>query len=165
MKAAIAAITAIIALSLLQLSGCATQIVSHIPAPAPTAIPLPAQPSALQIFVDTALAMRGTPYRFGGSEPGGFDCSGLVEYAGRRAGIALPRTAVAQLRAGVAVTRDALQPGDLVFMRINKELHVGIMTLAGQFVHAPSSGGFVRVDRLDAPPYAKAFREARRINP
>ena len=109
--------------------------------------------------------MQGQPYRFGGSTPGGFDCSGLIAYAAQRSGIDVPRTAHEQLRAGVAVDKAQITPGDLVFMRLKKELHVGILTAQGQFVHAPSSGGRVRIDRLDAAPYRNAFFAARRITP
>lgn len=116
-------------------------------------------------FVDAALSMQGQPYRFGGAEPGGFDCSGLVAYAAKHAALLVPRTAREQLRAGVAVPMTQIAPGDLVFMRFKKELHVGILTAPGQFVHAPSSGGRVRIDRLDAAPYAQGLFAARRITP
>lgn len=109
--------------------------------------------------------MQGEPYRFGGAAPGGFDCSGLVAYAAKRAAILVPRTAHEQLQAGIAVPRTQVVPGDLVFMHFKKELHVGILTAPGQFVHAPSSGGRVRIDRLDAAPYAQGFFAVRRITP
>jgi cell wall-associated NlpC family hydrolase len=108
--------------------------------------------------------MLGQPYRFGGAGPGGFDCSGLVVYAAGAAGIRLPRTAAEQLHAGVPVARSRLRPGDLVFMHLkHKELHVGIAIDAERFVHAPSSGGHVRIDSLAAPPYAAGFLRARRV--
>jgi cell wall-associated NlpC family hydrolase len=161
-----AAAAALTALSLLSLSGCVTP--PRVATPAPSAVPAVAVPpprSAREVFVETALAQQGTPYRYGGEDPGGFDCSGLVDYAARRAGIRVPRTAAEQFRAGSPVAPDALQPGDLVFMKLKRELHVGIVVAPGQFVHAPSSGGHVRVDRLDAPPYSKTFRGVRRIIP
>jgi cell wall-associated NlpC family hydrolase len=115
-------------------------------------------------MVRLALSMRGQPYRFGGAAPGGFDCSGLVQYAANGAGIHVPRTAREQLHAGLAVSRGDLRAGDLVFMHLaHKELHVGIVIDDQNFVHAPSSGGYVRVDRLSAPLYAKGFLSARRI--
>jgi len=116
-----------------------------------------------QTFVAAALSMRGRPYRYGGADPAGFDCSGLVDYAARSAGLKVPRTTAEQLRAGVPVKRGALEAGDLVFMRLDKGLHVGIVTEPGVFVHAPSTGGQVRLDRLDAPPYRKGFIGGRRI--
>jgi cell wall-associated NlpC family hydrolase len=108
--------------------------------------------------------MLGQPYRFGGAAPGGFDCSGLVAYAATGAGIRVPRTAREQLGAGTPVRRAALQAGDLVFMHLaHKELHVGIAVDHERFIHAPSRGGYVRIDSLAAPPYARGYVSARRI--
>jgi cell wall-associated NlpC family hydrolase len=124
-------------------------------------------PTALepaQFMIESATSMIGQPYRFGGAAPGGFDCSGLVVYAAARAGIRMPRTAAEQLRMGLPVARTELKPGDLVFMHLaSKELHVAIALDSHLFVHAPSSGGHVRVDSLIAPPYAKGFIGARRV--
>ena len=104
-------------------------------------------------------------YEYGGSSPRtGFDCSGLVAYAASRAGIYLPRTAQQQQHAGVPVRRSELRAGDLVFMHLQgKELHVGIAVDAQRFVHAPASGGHVRIDSLDRVPYSSGFLGARRI--
>jgi murein DD-endopeptidase len=115
-------------------------------------------------MVDTATSMIGQPYRFGGSAPGGFDCSGLVVYSAANAGIRVPRTAAEQLDYGQPVARTELRAGDLLFMHLSsKELHVAIALDRQLFVHAPSSGGRVRVDSLLAPPYAKGFIGARRV--
>lgn len=115
-------------------------------------------------MVRLALSMLGQPYRYGGAAPGGFDCSGLVQYAANGAGIQVPRTAHEQLRAGMPISRGELRPGDLVFMHLaHKELHVGIVIDDQDFVHAPSTGGYVRIDRLSAPLYEKGFLSARRI--
>jgi cell wall-associated NlpC family hydrolase len=115
-------------------------------------------------MVDTAASMIGQPYRWGGAAPGGFDCSGLVEYAALSAGIRMPRTAAEQLRIGTPVDRTDLQAGDLIFMHLaRKELHVAIALDRQLFVHAPSSGGYVRIDSLIAAPYAKGFIGARRV--
>ena len=108
--------------------------------------------------------MLGQPYRYGGAQPGGFDCSGLVAYAASRAGIYLPRTAQEQQHAGVSVRRGELKAGDLVFMHLKgKDLHVGIALDAQRFVHAPASGGRVRIDSLDSAPYSTGFSSARRV--
>jgi cell wall-associated NlpC family hydrolase len=115
-------------------------------------------------MVRLALSMLGQPYRYGGAAPGGFDCSGLVQYAANGAGIHVPRTAHEQLRAGFAVPRSELRAGDLIFMHLaHKELHVGIVIDDQDFVHAPSTGGYVRIDRLSAPLYARGFLSGRRI--
>ncbi len=111
------------------------------------------------------MSMQGQPYRFGGAAPGGFDCSGLVVYAAKHAAILVPRTAREQLKSGVSIDKTQVVPGDLVFMQLKEDLHVGILTAPGQFVHAPSSGGRVRIDRLDAAPYAQGFFAARRVTP
>ena len=108
--------------------------------------------------------MIGQPYRFGGAAPGGFDCSGLVAYAAAGAGVRVPRTARDQFAGGTPVARGELRPGDLVFMHLaHKELHVGIAIGEERFVHAPSRGGRVRIDSLDAPPYARGYLGARRL--
>jgi murein DD-endopeptidase len=151
----------------LSLAACATT--SHDisrtiePAHSPEA-PLEHPPSPVQLMIHTALSMIGQPYRFGGAAPGGFDCSGLVEYSASSAGIHVPRTAAEQRRSGSPVNRTNLQAGDLIFMHLaSKELHVGIALDSQLFVHAPSSGGHVRVDSLIASPYAKGFIGARRV--
>ena len=115
-------------------------------------------------MIDTAASMLGQPYRFGGAAPGGFDCSGLVVYAAAGAGILVPRTAHEQLGFGKPIARGEVQAGDLVFMHLaHKELHVGIAIDAERFIHAPSTGGHVRIDSLAAPPYARGYLSARRI--
>jgi cell wall-associated NlpC family hydrolase len=78
----------------------------------------------------------------------------------------VPRTAAEQLRFGAAVRRAHLQAGDLIFMRLaHKELHVAIALDNQRFIHAPSRGGYVRIDSLAAPPYAQGYFSARRVLP
>jgi cell wall-associated NlpC family hydrolase len=153
------------------LGGCALQPPSA-PGPAQTPpasslAPEPAPPGVADraaLLIANAIAMLGQPYRYGGAQPGGFDCSGLVAYAASRAGIYLPRTALEQQHAGVPVRRSELRAGDLVFMHLKgKDLHVGIALDAQRFVHAPASGGRVRIDSLDRAPYATGFSSARRV--
>jgi cell wall-associated NlpC family hydrolase len=150
----------------LTLAACATTShqTSHPKDSAPsTEVPV-AQKPPIQVMIDSATSMIGQPYRFGGAAPGGFDCSGLVAYAAANAGIRVPRTAAEQLQFGMPVGRAELQAGDLVFMHLSsKELHVAIALDRQLFVHAPSSGGRVRVDSLLAQPYAKGFIAARRV--
>ena len=103
--------------------------------------------------LNEALNMLGVPYRYGGTSPTGFDCSGLVYYSHLRAGIELPRTAQAQRNHARAVAGHRLQPGDLVFFRLEgrKVNHVGIYAGNGEFVHAPSSGKQVTMASLKNP--------------
>jgi murein DD-endopeptidase len=152
--------------ALLLLAACATtshDIARLEPMQSPEA-PVEQPASPVQLMIHTAASMIGQPYRWGGAAPGGFDCSGLVEYSATSAGIHVPRTAAEQLRIGAPVKRTDLQAGDLIFMHLaRKELHVGIALDSQLFVHAPSSGGHVRVDSLIASPYAQGFIGARRV--
>jgi cell wall-associated NlpC family hydrolase len=113
----------------------------------------------------TALSLRGSPYRNGGSDPNGFDCSGLVWYVFTQHGVQLPRTVGEQFRAGREVPAEALTPGDLVFFDITGGgvSHVGMMIGGDEFVHAPSSSGRVRVERLTSSYWAPRFVAARRM--
>ncbi|GAA4356011.1 C40 family peptidase [Kangiella marina] len=98
-----------------------------------------------------AQSMVGVDYRYGGSSPReGFDCSGLVYYSHTKVGEQVPRVSYAQLAASYEVDKDDIQPGDLLFYRINgKPSHVGIYIGHGQFVHAPSSGKKVSVSSVE----------------
>ena len=115
-----------------------------------------------------AIALVGTPYRYGGNTPeGGFDCSGLVGFVYRDvAGIILPRTAaeIGEIQAP-EIRRDALASGDLVLFRQRSRsvTHVGIYVGEGRFVHAPNEGGTVRLDRLDDAYWRDHFSGAKRI--
>jgi len=112
----------------------------------------------------TALALRGAPYRNGGATPEGFDCSGFVQYVFARHGLAMPRETRDQFRVGRSVKRDDLAPGDLVFFSTTAPgaSHVGILIGGDQFVHAPSSRGVVRVERLSSEYWNRRFIGARR---
>jgi len=88
----------------------------------------------------------GVPYRWGGSSPSGFDCSGLVRYVYRRFGIDLPHSSYADFGLGRRVGRWALKPGDVVFF--SGLGHVGLYVGQGRFIHAPHSGTRVQISRL-----------------
>ena len=121
----------------------------------------------MQDLLRRAFALLGTPYRWGGSSPDrGFDCSGLVGYVYRTAlGIDLPRISREQAHSGEQVAdRAAMAAGDLVFFGSRGNVtHVGIYVGEGRFVHAPSTGGTVRLDRLDGPYWRTHYSGARRI--
>ncbi|HEX5788978.1 MAG TPA: C40 family peptidase [Woeseiaceae bacterium] len=115
------------------------------------------------LAAEVALAQVGQPYRYGGAAPGGFDCSGLVQYAYRRAGLALPRTTGALWSHSDTVSRTELRPGDLLFFSIaGKMQHVGMYLGSGRFVHAPSTGRTVTVESLASGYYATALLRAGR---
>jgi NlpC/P60 family protein len=125
------------------------------------------QRDAAHRAADSALSLLNAPYRAGGSRPStGFDCSGLVQYSYRQAGLSLPRTTEQQRRASKPIRLADLRRGDLVFFdqEGKKNSHVGIYVGNGRFVHAPSSGKRVRSDTLNAPYWKKHISEARRIS-
>ena len=129
----------------------------------------PAQPSAPTgdgyAIVGTALNLRGAPYRNGGSDPAGFDCSGFVWYVFGLHGIRLARTVGEQFREGQEIGSDTIEPGDLLFFATQGPAvsHVAMAIGGDEFVHAPSSRGEVRVERLSAPYWASRYVGARRI--
>jgi len=112
-----------------------------------------------------AMKMVGKPYRYGGSTPAGFDCSGLVQFSYKQAGVSLPRDTDGLLRTSAPLRGQHLRRGDLLFFdqEGKKKSHVGIYLGEGKFVHAPSSGKQVRTDRIDSPYWKKHLSEARRV--
>jgi cell wall-associated NlpC family hydrolase len=121
----------------------------------------------VQTVLKRALALLGTPYRWGGNSPDrGFDCSGLVGYVFRTAlGIELPRVSRDMANDGEQVERTALTAGDLVFFssRGKRVDHVGIYLGNGRFVHAPRTGKDVMVSELDTGYWSNKFLQARRV--
>jgi cell wall-associated NlpC family hydrolase len=111
------------------------------------------------------MSLRGAPYRNGGADPSGFDCSGFVSYVFAQQGFALPRTVSEQYDAGRGIPPDAVTPGDLVFFSTVAPgaSHVGIIVSSDLFVHAPSSSGVVRVERLSSPYWSSRLVGARRL--
>ena len=114
-----------------------------------------------------AIALVGTPYRYGGNTPqGGFDCSGLVGYVfSDAAGVALPRSSTQLSDLGPRkLAVDSLQSGDLVFFADNRRIsHVGIYVGKRRFVHAPNSGGTVRLDSIDGAWWREHFVYGKRV--
>jgi cell wall-associated NlpC family hydrolase len=115
--------------------------------------------------ISLALSLQGTPYRNGGSDPSGFDCSGFVQWVFAQNGLALPREVKDQYRAGSEIDSDDIRPGDLVFFETvsSGASHVGIALGGGEFVHAPSSRGVVRIERYTSRYWTDRWVGARRI--
>ncbi len=115
-----------------------------------------------------AISLVGTPYHYGGTQPEtGFDCSGLIGFVFHEAaGMKLPRTTreLIDIEAK-AIDRDDLQAGDLVYFnsRGGRVSHIGIYVGENRFVHAPSSGGVVRIDHLNTPYWTKFYVGAKRL--
>lgn len=164
-------------------TGCATVGGTPKPFPRPGASPetpaeslpngglTPAVPAAVRTggyeISGTALSLRGVPYRDGGADVTGFDCSGFVHYVFAQHGIAVPRTVSEQYRAGNDVASAELREGDLVFFSTTMPgaSHVGIVVGGDSFVHAPTSAGVVRVEHLSSSYWASRFVGARRVTP
>lgn len=116
-----------------------------------------------------ALGFRGVPYRLGGADPGGFDCSGLVQYVFAQYGISVPRVVEQQYEVGDTIRPSDIKPGDLIFFNTKKNgdgaSHVAIAIGTDSFVHAPNSTGVVRVETLSSTYWGSRYVGARRITP
>jgi cell wall-associated NlpC family hydrolase len=136
------------------------------PAPAPEAPVAPVAPADGYALSGTALSLRGAPYRNGGVDPNGFDCSGFVRYVYQQHGVAMPRQVREQFRVGKNVDRGRLEPGDLVFFSTVAPgaSHVGIVIGGDQFIHAPSERGVVRVENLRSQYWATRYIGAKRVS-
>ncbi len=118
-------------------------------------------------LIDHGMGYLGIRYRRGGNSPAtGLDCSGLVQNVFRKSvGLTLPRRAAEMARLGQKVDRKSLMPGDLVFFNTMRRAnsHVGIYVGEGRFLHAPSSGGVVRIDDMGQKYWRARFNGARRL--
>jgi len=145
----------------------------RVPAPGASTIPAAAAELLPPALLDTpgamalasALGFQGVPYRSGGSNPTGFDCSGLVQYVFAQHGIAMPRDVRRQYQVGYEINTEEVRPGDLLFFKTASDgaSHVAIAIDGMRFVHAPNSRGVVRVDRLSTPYWSTRLLGARRI--
>lgn len=134
-----------------------------MPAPVPTLATGLGDEIALR-----ALSLVGKPYRYGGADLQGFDCSGMVYFIHQALGIEVPRTAADQQRAALNLSKSALQPGDLVFFRTTsgpRISHVGIYVGENRFVHAPQSGKLIEVRTLEDAYYSKRVAAIGRLHP
>lgn len=137
---------------------------ASLPARAPSA----ASTGTANDVLFRAIALVGTPYRWGGNTPdGGFDCSGLVDYIYRQAaGLQLPRTSreMSAMDGRKVNQMTELASGDLVFFGSRGGIsHVGVYVGKGRFVHAPNSGGTVRLDDIDGPYWKDHFAYGKRL--
>jgi cell wall-associated NlpC family hydrolase len=139
----------------------ATLAVAAVPAPvaAPAAAPITTVPSAAtSSALKAAMSKIGSPYRWGATGPSAFDCSGLVSWSFKQAGISLPRTSRAMSQVGRPVSKADLRPGDLVFF-YKPVSHVAIYIGNGKVVHASTEGVPVKIADMSRMP----FNSARRI--
>ena len=164
LRAAVAALLAALALA-----GCGKpETVRSSPPPSRVwSATRPSDPAAANAVLMRAIGLVGTPYRYGGNTPeSGFDCSGLVTYVYRAVlDLRLPRTSreLAQVQ-GPKIEPRRLAPADLVFFGSRGSVtHVGIYVGEGRFVHAPSTGGTVRLDHLDGPYWRDHYTGAKRV--
>lgn len=133
-----------------------------------TSTQTPAQPSSkVNSVLDVAKKQLGKPYKWGASGPNSFDCSGLVYYSYKNgAGVTLPRTSRDQAKAGKAVSKDKLQPGDLVFFATGGGRtisHVGIYMGDNKFIHATQPGDVMKIANMNSSYYTKTYVTARRV--
>ncbi len=123
-------------------------------------------PEDLGPLIATALELRGVPYRNGGSDISGFDCSGFVQYVFAQHGRSLPREVQEQFEVGQDIAPKDVRAGDLVFFHTDRRgaSHVGIALDEERFVHAPSSRGVVRIERYTNEYWSKRYVGARRFD-
>lgn len=123
------------------------------------------EPTVGSEIVFRAISLLGAPYKWGGSGPNAFDCSGLVQFVHHEIGIDVPRTAEEQYRAATRVDVDDLEPGDLLFFKIRGKRisHVAIYTGSGRFVHAPQTGRPIELRALDDGYYRPRLIAAGRL--
>ena len=147
---------ALLGLASLQMAGCSWHTDS---------VPESAQSSSIRLrAAEVAREQIGTPYRYGGRTPRGFDCSGLVHYAYQSAGKSVPRTSKDQYRAARPIALRDARPGDLLFFKGWRSIsHVGIYVGGNRFVHAPSKGKRVTITRLDDDYYKKKLVSVGRL--
>lgn len=153
--------------SILKLSQEAHQVSSTPVVVDPAAQQEGVSPHASNI-VGLAKKYLGTKYVFGGAQPGGFDCSGFVQYLYHQKGINLPRTTFDQIKVGQRIDKQQLQPGDIVFFNTENDprgpSHEGLYIGGNQFIQSPHTGDVVKISSMSDPYYAQRFVGARRVS-
>ncbi len=141
-----------------------------LPPPGVLETPLPSPQGGEAISIGSEIAIRaiallGAPYKYGGSGPTAFDCSGLVRFVYDEVGIEVPRTAAQQFHSAEPVKLGNLAPGDLLFFKIHgkRVSHVGIYTGSGRFIHAPQTGRAIELRSLDDDYYRPRLAGAGRF--
>ena len=145
-----------VALSIALLAGCATR-----------------EPDDIRVerrtIVETAMDQIGRPYRYGGTDPSGFDCSGLVQYSYAAAGLSVPRSTAELRHAGRKIHLRDARPGDILLYRFSDRahasMHATIFLGDGMMVHAPASGGQVETIAMEQSPWPDRFVTAIRLLP
>jgi len=142
------------ALGLVACAGAPPQPAAEVPSsllrlPVESDANVTAGKAAGQAIAAHAQQMLGVPYKYGGNSPRGFDCSGLVYYSHGQAGIKVPRTSRAQLRAAQRITLQQARAGDLLFFKSRNYSHVAVYIGDDTFVHAPSTGKHVTLASLN----------------
>ncbi|MBT8130922.1 MAG: C40 family peptidase [Gammaproteobacteria bacterium] len=145
------------------LAGCATSMPASDGGNATTHVVAESRPTTGPAVARAALDLLGTPYRYGGSDRDGLDCSGLVQLAHARIGVQIPRTTSTQYQAARKVS-DELRIGDVLFFKINGRIaHNGIYLGNNRFIHAPSTGKNVTITRTDNPYFSRRLAGVRRF--
>lgn len=124
--------------------------------------PVPVVEGIRDDIVQHAVSLLGKPYKSAAKGPDAFDCSGLVYYVYKKVNITLPVMTEGLIKAGYDVSRDSVLPGDLVFFKIKKNFHSGIMINKTDFIHSSNSRG-VTVDNIESKYWKKNFISLRSV--